>query len=385
MSTLSREVAIVGVGYSPFSRRGPVDPRRLAYQACTGALDDAGLAARDIEGLYHYRFEDDIPVHEVARMLGMDDLAVFADIIPTSPSGLVAVLEAIMAVASGAAETAMGFRCLTRETGYAGALSSDTAPVGGIEQYLAPFGWSGVLMGMGMRMRRRIHELGGSLEDYGQIALNARRWAALNPQAVLREPMTMEEYLDGRLVADPLRVYDCDYPVNGAVACIVTTAERARDLRQRPVLVDAMAYSNGVAPDTRWAFGEDFLFGSARRCADRLWSRSSFTAADVDLAQLYDGFTHVTLSWVEALGFCGVGEFGDWVEEGKRIGPGGELPVNTGGGHLAEGRVHGIQLLTEAVLQLRGQAGERQVPDASVAVVTNAFGAQTAGMVVNVE
>jgi acetyl-CoA acetyltransferase len=119
-------------------------------------------------------------------------------------------------------------------------------------------------------------------------------------------------------------------------------------------------------------------------CA-RLWSRSAFTAADVDVAQLYDGFTHVTISWIEALGFCEIGEFGDWVDGGRRIGPAGELPVNTGGGHLAEGRVHCLQLLTEAVLQLRGKAGERQVPNASVAVVTNAFGAQNAGMIVNVE
>jgi acetyl-CoA acetyltransferase len=202
---------------------------------------------------------------------------------------------------------------------------------------------------------------------------------------VLREQITMDDYLQGRVIADPLLVYDCDYPVNGAVATIITTAERARDLPQRPVMVDAIAYSNGVAPDTRWIFGEDFLFGGTRLCAERLWSRSAFTAADVDVAQLYDGFTHVTISWIEALGFCGIGEFGDWVDSGRRIGPGGELPVNTGGGHLAEGRVHGLQLLTEAVLQLRGKAGERQVPNASVAVVTNAFGAQNAGMIVNVE
>ena len=385
MTSLSRDVAIVGVGYSPFTRHGPADPRRQAYLACTAALTDAGLPSSAVDGMYHYRFEDDIPVHEVARMLGMSNLAVFGEMIPTSPSGLVSALEGVMAVASGAAETVLAFRCMTRETGYAGGVSTDTKPVGGIAQYLDPYGWAGVLMGIGMRKRRRIQELGGSAEDYGQIVLNARRWAAMNPQAVLREPITMDDYLGGRVIADPLLVYDCDYPVNGAVATIITTAERARDLRQRPVLVDAMAYSNGVQPDTRWAFGEDFLFGGTRMCADRLWSRSQFGVSDIDVAQLYDGFTHVTISWIEALGFCGIGEFGDWVDGGRRIGPGGDLPINTGGGHLAEGRVHGLQLLTEAVLQLRGQAGERQVPNASVAVVTNAFGAQNAGMIVNVE
>jgi len=386
MTRLSREVAVVGVGYSPFTRHGSPDPRQMAYQACTDALADAGLPASAVDGMYSYRFPGEISVHEVARMLGMNDLGVFGEmVVETNPSGLVGALQGVMAVASGAAETVLAYRCMTRAAGYAGGVSTDAEPVAGIGQYLDPFGWAGVLMGIGARKRRRIHDLGGLAEDYGQIVLNARRWAALNPRAVLREQLTMEEYLNSRVIADPLLVYDCDYPVNGAVATIITTAERARDLPQRPVLVDAMAYSNGVRPDTGWAFGEDFVFGGTRLCSERLWSRSQFTAPDIDIAQLYDGFTHVTISWIEALGFCGIGEFGDWVEDGRRIGPGGDLPVNTGGGHLAEGRVHGLQLLTEAVIQLRGQAGDRQVPDASAAVVTSAFGPQNAAMIVNVE
>jgi acetyl-CoA acetyltransferase len=385
VGSLARDVAVVGVGFSPFSRRGLDDPRKLAYLSCTDALADAGLAADDIDGMYHYRFEDDIPTHDVARMLGMNDLAVWGDLSPaTGPSGLVSATEAIMAVASGAAETVLALRCMTRATGYAGAVSTDSAPARGVEQYLAPYGWAGVLMGIGMRKRRRLAELGGSEEDYGHVVLNARKWAALNPRAVLRDEITMDDYMGGRMIADPLRVFDCDYPVNGSVAVIVTTAERAKDLQQTPVLVDAIAYSNGVNPDTRWIFGEDFLYGGAKLCADRLWSRSQFSAADVDTAQLYDGFTHLTIAWAEALGLCGDGEFGDWIDGGRTIGPGGKLPMNTSGGHIAEGRVHGLQFLAEAVVQLRGQAGARQVPGAKVAAVTNAGGPQNVAMVVNV-
>ena len=180
----------------------------------------------------------------------------------------------------------------------------------------------------------------------------------------------MDDYLDSRVIADPLVLFDCDYPVNAACAAILTTAERAADLRQPAVLVDALAYGTGSRPD--WLYTDDFLFGGTIPCARELWRRSSVTAADVDVAELYDGFTHIAISWLEALGLCGIGEFHDWVDDGARIGPGGSMPLNTYGGQLAAGRMHGLAFLNEAVLQVRGDAGERQVPGARVAVVANA-------------
>ena len=274
----------------------------------------------------------------------------------------------------------MAVRCITRKTGHVGALSMDEAPATGNYQYLAPFGWGNVITGMALRKQRRIAEIGGRGEEYGLVAINSRRWASKNERAVLRDEITMDDYFNARVVADPLSIYDCDYPVNGAVVCIVTTEERAKDLRQKPVLIDSYTYASGRNPDAPWAFGENFLHTSTIPCADRLWSRTDLTKNDVDTAQIYDGFTHVTIAWIEALGFCGIGEFSEWADGGRTIGPGGALPMNTSGGHLAEGRVHGIQFATEAVLQLRGQCGERQVPDAEVAVVTNAFGSQTGAM-----
>jgi acetyl-CoA acetyltransferase len=384
MTMAGRSVAVVGVGYSPFTRHGDPDPRTLALASVRAATDDAGLSPLQIDGMFHYKFDGDISVQEIQSMLGIEDLAVFSDTTVTGPSGLTSAMEAVMAVASGACEVGVAVRCITRKTGHAGAMSVDKTPVAGVHQYLAPFGWgnSGVLPGIALRKQRRMSQYGTSAEEYGLVALNARAWSKDNERAVLRKEITMDEYLSSRVIADPLLVLDCDYPVNGSVAIVFTTAERAADLAKRPVHVDAYAYATGGHPDAGWIFGDDFLYGSTTACAKRLWSRTSLSPADIDVAQIYDGFTHVTLSWIEALGFCGPGEFGEWADGGKTIGPGGSLPMNTSGGHLAEGRVHGLQFLAEAVLQLRGECGVRQVHDARTAVVTSAFAAQTGAMLV---
>jgi acetyl-CoA acetyltransferase len=383
MARLARPVAIAGVGYSPIERSGDHDIRRLALTACKGALDDAGLQPGDVDAIIEYQFggRGDSPIAVgVQRLLGIKNLQVFNDIMGSGPSGLAGAMDAAMAVASGACETALVYRCITRAAGHSGALQTTAFPAAGPAQFSAPYGLGGgIIQSMGMRKQRRIQELGGSNEDYGHIALNSRVWGALNDRAVLRDLITMDDYLSSRAIADPLVLLDCDYPVNGACACIVTTAERAADLAQPTVLVDAIGYGTGANPD--WFYADDFLFGGTRDCAQSLWSNASVTADDVDVAELYDGFTHITISWVEALGFCGIGEFGDWVGGGKTVGPSGSLPLNTHGGQLSEGRIHGLGFLTEAVLQLRGQCGERQVEGAQVAAVGNAHGPQCGAMV----
>jgi acetyl-CoA acetyltransferase len=384
VSGLTRSVAVVGVGYSPITRGGEHDVRRLTLTACRAALDDAGLQPNDVDAIVEYQFggaSGDSPMAVGAqRLLGISNLNVFNDIMGSGPSGLASAMDAAMAVASGACETALVYRCITRSAGHTGALRTGPVSASGADQFSAPYGLGGgIIHTMGMRKQRRIFELGGSSEDYGRIAINARTWAADNERAVLRDPISMDDYLASRSIADPLLLLDCDYPVNGACAAILTTAERAADLAQQPVLVDSLAYGTGANPD--WVYGDDLLFGGTRECSRRLWSRSSVGPGDVDVAELYDGFTHITISWLEALGFCGIGEFGDWVDGGARIGPGGSLPLNTHGGQLTEGRMHGLGFLTEAVLQLRGQCDDRQVPGAQVAVVANAHGPQCGAMV----
>ena len=381
MTSLARDVAVVGVGYSELTRAGDPNPRSLALVAAKEALADAGLRGSDLDGIFEYKFGPESPgAQDAARLLGAPDLAAFADIMPTGPSGLAGALAGAMAVASGTCETALVFRCLTRAAGHQGGVAEGPDRVGGNQQFLTPYGYlGGIIVELALKKRRWMEQYSRPEEDFGRIAVNARRWAALNPRAVLRAEVTMDDYLSSRMIADPLRLLDCDYPVNGAVAAIITTAERARDLRQRPVLIDAMSYGTGKGVD--WTFGDDYLYGGTIGCASRLWERSSVTVADVDVAQLYDGFTPVTVSWIEALGACGLGEFGDWVGDGTRLGPGGDFPLNTAGGQLAEGRLHGISFLNEAVLQLRGQCGTRQVPDAEVAVVASGLYPQCGAMV----
>ncbi|HEY9266230.1 MAG TPA: thiolase family protein [Mycobacterium sp.] len=381
MTSLTRPVAVVGVGYSDLSRKGEPHPNSLAVTAAKAALSDAGLRSADVDGIFEYKFGPESPgAQDMARLLGVPDLAAFADIMASNPSGLGGALAGVMAVAAGACETVLVFRCLTLAAGHQGGVASGPDEISGRDQFLTPYGYlGGILVNLALKKRRWMDEYGRPEEDFGRIAVNARRWSALNPRAVLRDALTMDDYLSSRMVVDPLRVLDCDYPVNGAVATVITTAERAKDLRQPAVLVDAMAYATGRGAD--WVFDVDFLYGGMFNCAERLWRRSSQTLDDVDVAQVYDGFTPVTVAWIEALGACGRGEFGDWVGDGSRLAPGGDFPLNTAGGQLAEGRLHGIGFLNEAVLQLRGQCDDRQVPDARVALVASGVYPQCGAMV----
>ena len=383
MNSLTRPVAIAGVGYSELSRKGEPNPNSLAITAAKAALSDAGLTATDVEGIFEYKFGPESPgAQDMARLLGIPDLAAFADIMASNPSGLASALAGVMAVASGACETVLVFRCLTRAAGHQGGVASGPDSVGGRDQFLTPYGYlGGILVNLALKKRRWMDEYDRPEDDFGRIAVNARRWSALNPRAVLREELTMDDYLSSRMVVDPLRLLDCDYPVNGAVATVITTAERAADLRQPAVLVDAMTYATGRVAD--WVFDVDFLYGGMFDCAERLWQRSSLKLDDVDVAQVYDGFTPVTVAWLEALGACARGEFGDWAGDGSRLGPGGDFPLNTAGGQLAEGRLHGIGFLNEAVLQLRGQCEDRQVPDARVALVASGVYPQCGAMVLS--
>jgi acetyl-CoA acetyltransferase len=375
---VSATAAVAGVGYSAVHRELGVDTRPLVVDACLAALEDAGLRTGDVDGVFEYPAMGSQTATGVQRLLGIGDLKAYGDIWGSGPSGLAAALAAVAAVESGVCEVALVFRSVDREWGQQSG-TTVAPPAAGAAQFHLPYAdFGGIIPSIGMRKFRRLAELGGSEEDYGWVSVNARKWSAMNPRGVLTDPITMDDYLASRFVAEPLRLLDCDYPVTGVCAAIITTAERARDLPGVPVLVDTVAFGTGSRPD--WTFTDDFLFGGTLSCGQRLWERTDFGPGDVDVAELYDGFTHIAISWVEALGFCGIGEFGDWVDSGKSIGPGGTLPLNTNGGQLAAGRLHGLSFLTEAVQQLRGECEQRQVPDARVAVVANAHGPQAGAM-----
>jgi acetyl-CoA acetyltransferase len=225
---------------------------------------------------------------------------------------------------------------------------------------------------IGMNANQYLHRYGAPREMLGWIALNGRANAARNPLAIYRDPMTMDDYLSARPITTPFGLFDCDVPCDASVAVVVSDAAVARDLPGRSVRVEAV----GTQIIERVSWDQDTLTHEPQVLgqAAHLWTRTDLTPADVDLALVYDGFTFNAISWLEALGFCELGEAKDWLDGGRRIALDGELPVNPHGGQLSEGRTHGFGFIFEAIVQLRDQAGDRQVADARTAVVTSGGG-----------
>ena len=230
---------------------------------------------------------------------------------------------------------------------------------------MTPFGGGPAPIGYALLARRHFHEYGTTREQLAQIALTAHAHAALNPAAVYREPLNLEDYLSSRMVADPLGLYDCDVHCDGSTALVLSHVDYAPDAPRPPVRVEAL----GLAPPARSQYAQHLELQPGHRAAAQMWRRTELHPHDVDVAGLYDGFSILTLLWLEALGFCAPGEGGAFVEGGQRISLGGQLPLNTNGGQLSGGRLHGFGFIHEMCLQLQGQAGARQVEGAKVAAV----------------
>jgi acetyl-CoA acetyltransferase len=195
-------------------------------------------------------------------------------------------------------------------------------------------------------------------EQMAWIPLNARRNAELNPNAIYRTPMSMDDYMDARMISSPFRLYDCDVPCDGATAVIVSRRDRAKDLRNPVLRVEAVGTRIDGRPS--WDQFDDLSTMANRGAGKQLWERTEYKPADVQMAQLYDGFSWITMSWLEALGLCGIGESGPFIEGGTRIARDGQLPVNTHGGQLSAGRLHGYGFMHEGATQMWGQAGGRR-------------------------
>ena len=230
---------------------------------------------------------------------------------------------------------------------------------GSFMQWSLPYGAVSAANWIAMVGTRRMHEFGLTREQLGQIALNGRRNAALNPKAVYTDPMSMEDYLAARMITTPLCLFDCDAPCDGSTAVIVSHRDVAGDLDHPAVQINAVGTALRGRPS--WDQFDDMTTMAARDAAASMWERTELTPADVDTAQLYDGFSVLTIVWLEALGFCGRGESGPFIEGGANIARDGLLPLNTAGGQLSGGRLHGFSLIHEACVQLRGEGGERQV------------------------
>ncbi|WP_280295309.1 thiolase C-terminal domain-containing protein [Nocardia abscessus] len=368
------KVALTGIGMSRIGRRLMVPPLELTIEACERAVADAGLTLDDIDGLASYPGGGNLGgfgeggVTALEAALGLRPSWHNGGIETFGPGG--SVVAAMTAVAAGLARHVLCFRTVWESTFNELAKAGRIPSSGGrTSSWLTPFGAISAAHTLAQNAQRHFHRYGTTRETLGWIALNQRANAELEPTAVYRDPMTMDDYLSARPITTPFGLYDCDVPCDGAVAVIVSAIDAARDLPTAPVLVEAVGTQiiERVEWDQSTLTHEPQVLGPAAH----LWTRTTLRPEDVDVAELYDGFSFNCLSWIEALGFCGIGEGKDFLDGGKNIARDGTIPVNTHGGQLSHGRTHGMGLLHEAVVQLRGAGGERQVAGARVAVVSS--------------
>jgi acetyl-CoA acetyltransferase len=378
--TFERRVVISGVGQSAIGRQVDRSGFQLTLDAVLAAVEDAGLGIDDIDGLAMF------PGGGAANLPGYanGNLYEVQDALGITTNWRQGIVEGMavpfygpaMAVATGQARHAVIWRTVkegsaSRNAGGRPAYGSTKPVAEGPLAWLLPVGMLSPVCQVAPYAARYLHEYGVTREQLAWIPVTQRAHAGLNPDAVYRKPLTVEEYLGSRMISTPICLYDCDVPADGATAIVVSAIETAADLRS-PVRIEAMA--GVVEGRPSWEQWQD-LGRVGHGAARAMWARTDLRPADVDVAQLYDGFTIECVWWLEAMGFCGVGEAGAFVEGGSRIALDGELPLNTWGGQLSGGRLHaGFGHTAEAVRQLRAEAGDRQVPDAQVAAVTNVGG-----------
>ena len=366
--------AITGIGASRMGRRLMVPPLSLTIEACEAAVADAGLTLDDIDGMSTYPAMDAVGMGEggvtaLEGALGIRPTWFNGGMDTFGPGG--SVIAAMMAVATGMARHVLCFRTLWEATFAQLMKDGRMTPPGGVRttSWQLPFGAMSAAHTLAQNAGRHFHRYGTTRETLGWIALNQRANAALNPTAIYREPMTMDDYLSARMITTPFGLYDCDVPCDGAIAVIVSAVDVARDLARTPVLFEAVGTQ--IIERTDWDQSTLTHEPQALGQAAHMWTRTSLQPKDVDVAELYDGFSFNCLTWIEALGFCGIGEAKDFLDGGRNIARDGVLPINTHGGQLSHGRTHGMGLIHEAVTQLRGDAGDRQVANAKVAVTSS--------------
>ncbi|HEU4360680.1 MAG TPA: thiolase family protein [Mycobacterium sp.] len=379
MRYFEKDAILSGVGISRIGRRTGIPGRELTLEAVRAAIDDAGLRPDQVDGIATL---GDTPLAEVAAALGVDA----ADCGSGFDTGglLSPVMSACRAVAERRARHVLVYRTVqmiggTVDAGQGapagGPPAALVAAMGGVAELLAAHAYSAANW-LALTCRRHMQLYGTTKEQLGWLAINARRNAALNPLAVHQDPMSMDDYLAARLISTPFGLLDCDVPVDGSIAVVVSAADYAVDCPHRPVAVEAIGGSDGAGG---WFHRADYPKMASADAAAQLWSRTDLRPADLDLAELYDGFTFLTIDWLEALGVCGDGEGGPFVEGAVRIARDGALPLNTYGGQLSAGRMHGYWVLHEACLQLRGDAGPRQLPKRPEVGVVSVGGGPIAG------
>jgi acetyl-CoA acetyltransferase len=384
---LRDRTAIVGIGATEFSKASGRTELQLACEAVTGALDDAGIDPAEVDGMVTFSMDGSDEI-DIARATGIGELAFFSRIPHGGGAACATVGQAAMAVAAGVADVVVCYRALNgRSENRFGAGIQDLPPNPTAAMvhfgWYAPYGLVTPASWVAMFARRYMHEYGATSEDFGRVTVADRKHAANNPHAWFHErPITLAEHQASRMIVDPLHLLDCCQESDGAVAVVVTSAERARDLRHPPALVRAAAQGAGDDQESMTSYYRDDIGGLPEmgELGRRLWAMAEAGPQDVQTAVLYDHFTPFVLTQLEELGFCGRGEAAAFIADGN-IEVGGRLPINTHGGQLGEAYIHGMNGIAEAVRQVRGTS-VNQVDSVENVLVTAGTGVPTSALLV---
>lgn len=373
--------AITGIGWTSYTKNSETTVTNLALEACQKAILDAGVPVDEVQSIVCFGLDDSVHPQAVATGLGIPRIDHYLNIYGGGQVCCATLAFAEMIIESGRADHVLVFRALNGRSGprLGGTGMEDHFARGvGEAQFTFPFGWISFPQYIAMSARRHMVEFGTTNDAFAEVALTARENAILNERAIMRKPMTIDDYYASRMLVDPLRLFDICLESDGATALLVSRADIAEGLEQPVVKILSAVQGGGPRPgygfDGYFAY-EDHgnLYG--KYVAEPLWGRAGVTPDEVDVASIYDCFTYSVLAQLEGLGFCQPGESSEFVKDG-RIRRGGDLPINTNGGMLSEAYVHGINGIAEIVSQLRGDAGERQVAGAKIGIATG-FGTTT--------
>ncbi|CAB4811849.1 unannotated protein [freshwater metagenome] len=362
---LRDRAAIVGVGYTDFMKNSGVSTLALALQAIHAACDDAGISFKQLDGVATHRVGDSVQGAVVLNALGMVDPKFYVDQFGGGSASHTVVGQAAMAVATGVADYVVCWRAINARSEYRMGGTGRPPPDVVEFQYQTPYGYATPPQQFASMASAYMAKYGATREDFGRVAIRQRDNASRNERAMMRTPITMDDYLSSRWIVEPLCLFDCCLETDAAIAVVVTSAERARDLKHTPVLVSGAAWGGGHTLYSNHR--EDLTTSAAAAMSKRLYAMAGAGPEDIDVGCIYDAFTPLVLVQLEDYGFCAKGEAGAFVAEGT-------FPFNPHGGHLSAGYVHGINHIAEAVEQLRGNAGARQVAGAEVALSTGQSG-----------
>ncbi|MGC9960635.1 MAG: lipid-transfer protein [Acidimicrobiales bacterium] len=382
--------AICGIGATEFSKQSGRSELRLALEACVAALEDAGVKASEVNGLSTFTMETN-PETELMRLLGISELRHFSRVHFGGGAPCATVQLAAMAVNEGVADYVLCYRAFNERSGHRfGAGVQARPPVATAEEaqyaWTSPFGLLTPASWVAMFARRIMHEHGVTSEDFGRVAVADRRHAANNPAAhFYGRPITLEEHQASRFIVEPLHLLDCCQETDGGQAILVTSLERARDLRATPAVIEAAAQGMADEQQMMRSYFRQSLTGlpEMATCARQIWETSGLGPEDVQTAVFYDHFTPFVLPQIEEFGFCGRGEARHFIADGN-IELGGRLPINTHGGQLGEAYLHGMNGIAEGVRQIRGTS-VNQVIGAQHVLVTGGTGVPTSALLLGAD